>query len=32
MARHPDKVKLLFGLYTPPLLRKGDPGRGRKAG
>jgi hypothetical protein len=24
MARHPDKVKLLFGPYTPPPLRKGD--------
>src|SRR5262245_30260255 len=24
MPRHPDKVKLLFGPYTPPPLRKGD--------
>jgi hypothetical protein len=24
MARHPDKVKLLFGPYEPPPLRKGD--------
>jgi hypothetical protein len=24
MPRHPDKVKLLFGPYTPPALRKGD--------
>jgi hypothetical protein len=24
MPRHPDRVKLLFGPYTPPPLRKGD--------
>jgi hypothetical protein len=24
MARHPDKVRLLFGPYEPPPLRKGD--------
>jgi hypothetical protein len=24
MPRHPDKVKLLFGPYEPPPLRKGD--------
>jgi hypothetical protein len=24
MARHPDKVQLLFGPYEPPPLRKGD--------
>jgi hypothetical protein len=24
VARHPDKVRLLFGPYTPPPLRKGD--------
>jgi hypothetical protein len=24
VPRHPDKVRLLFGPYTPPPLRKGD--------